>query len=144
MNWGNKLVLVFVVFAALMATLVYNATQTKFELVSKDYYQDELRYQDIIDGASNASLNAPISILIENEYVIFQFPELKNNANITGEAWFYCAVDATKDKRIPLNVNELGVQRIARKLFQKENYEVKISYEAGGKKYYAAHQLMIP
>ena len=96
MSWGNKLIIVFVVFASLMATLVYKATQTKFELVSKDYYQDELRYQDKIDGAANAALTGPSSIEVKDELILLQFPDAQKNANITGEAWFYCSVDATK------------------------------------------------
>jgi len=49
MNWGNKLVLVFIVFGAFIGYLVYQAVNTKYDLVSKDYYKDELRYQEKID-----------------------------------------------------------------------------------------------
>lgn len=141
MSWGNKLIIVFIVFAALMATLVYKATQTKFELVSKDYYQDELRYQDKIDGAANAALEAPISIQVNDEIISIEFPDAQKNANITGEAWFYCSVDATKDKRFVLSVDSTGIQRIDRKGLQKGDYQVKISYEINQKKYYVAQQL---
>ena len=141
MSWGNKLIIVFIVFAALMATLVYKATQAKFELVSKDYYQDELRYQDKIDGAANAALEAPISIQVNDEIISIEFPDAQKNANITGEAWFYCSVDATKDKRFVLSVDSTGIQRIERKGLQKGDYQVKISYEINQKKYYVAHQL---
>ena len=143
MSWGNKLIVVFIVFAALMATLVYKATQTKFELVSKDYYQDELRYQDKIDGAANAALEAPLLVGVKDGSVILEFPALQKNSNITGEAWFYCSVDASKDKRIELDVNTFGIQQIDAKRFRKGNYVVKISYEANGKKYYSAHPLRI-
>lgn len=143
MSWGNKLIIVFVVFAALMATLVYKATQTKFELVSKDYYQDELRYQDKIDGAANAALEAPTSIEVKDELILLRFPDVHKNANITGEAWFYCSVDATKDKHIALNVDSNGIQIIERKRLQKGDYQIKISYEINQKKYYVAHQLQL-
>jgi hypothetical protein len=143
MSWGNKLIIVFVVFAALMATLVYKATQTKFELVSKDYYQEELRYQDKIDGAGNAALEAPLLVRLKDGSVFLEFPELQKKSSITGEAWFYCSVDASKDKRIALNVNTFGIQQIDAKTFRKGNYVVKISYEANGKKYYSAHPLRI-
>ncbi len=141
MSWGNKLIIVFMVFAALMATLVYKATQAKFELVSKDYYQDELRYQDKIDGAANAALEAPISIQVNDEIISIEFPDAQKNANITGEAWFYCSVDATKDKRFVLSVDSTGIQRIERKGLQKGDYQIKISYEINQKKYYVAQQL---
>jgi hypothetical protein len=143
MNWGNKLVVVFIVFAALMATLVYKATQTKFELVSKDYYQDELRYQDKIDGAANASRQLPLSVFIKDGQVHIKFPMAEKNKEITGEAWFYCATDAYKDKRVALSVDPNGLETIELKRFIKGSYVVKISYEIAGKKYYAEHQLVI-
>jgi len=115
--------------------------QTKFELVSKDYYQDELRYQDKIDGAANAALEAPISIQVNDEIISIEFPDAQKNANITGEAWFYCSVDATKDKRFVLSVDSTGIQRIERKGLQKGDYQIKISYEINQKKYYVAQQL---
>ena len=55
MNWGRSLILVFIVFAAFMGYLVYRASGTHFDLVSKEYYKDELRYQDKIDGFRNAA-----------------------------------------------------------------------------------------
>lgn len=143
MNWGNKLVVVFIVFAALMATLVYKATQTKFELVSKDYYQDELRYQDKIDGATNASTQLPLSVFIKDGQVHIKFPMVEKNKEIIGEAWFYCATDAYKDIRVALTVDTNGLETIEVKRFIKGSYAVKISYEIAGKKYYAEHQLAI-
>jgi hypothetical protein len=74
--------------------------------VSKDYYQDELRYQDKIDGAANAALEAPLLVRLKDGSVFLEFPELQKKSSITGEAWFYCSVDASKDKRIALNENE--------------------------------------
>jgi hypothetical protein len=63
MNWGNKLILAFVVFAAGMAFMVYQAVNTDFELVEKDYYKQELRYQQVIDGkAEAAKLSAAIEL----------------------------------------------------------------------------------
>lgn len=35
MNWGNKLVLVFVAFIALIGTLVYKAIHTQYDLYRK-------------------------------------------------------------------------------------------------------------
>ena len=55
MNWGKGLIGVFCLFALGMGTLAYKASSTKLDLVSNEYYKDELRYQDKIDGMNNAS-----------------------------------------------------------------------------------------
>jgi hypothetical protein len=55
MNWGNKLLLVFVVFASGISFLVYRCMKTPVDLVSSDYYKDELVYQQVIDAAKRAN-----------------------------------------------------------------------------------------
>ncbi|MDB5211469.1 MAG: hypothetical protein JWQ30_2296, partial [Sediminibacterium sp.] len=103
MNWGNRLVLVFVGFALLIGTLVYKSMHTKFELVSKDYYNDELRYQDKIDGKANAAKISSVTVVENPEAIIINLPAEHQGRNITGEAWFYCGSNATYDRKISLS-----------------------------------------
>ena len=70
MNWGNKLILVFIVFAVMMSVLVYKSVNTKYDLVSKDYYKDELRYQDKIDGMHNAAKVSDVVVTQDADNVI--------------------------------------------------------------------------
>jgi hypothetical protein len=135
MSWGNKLVIVFLVFAALMATLVYKAVNTKFELVTKDYYKDELRYQDKIDGVANAAATGAITLSQDHSTVTLQLPVAMNNAIAEGEAWFYCKTNAGKDKRIPVRI-ENGKYIFDKATFAKDAYELKLQLVAGGKKFY--------
>ena len=37
MNWGNKLLIAFIVFIGGISFLVYRSTQTNFEMVENDY-----------------------------------------------------------------------------------------------------------
>lgn len=135
MSWGNKLVIVFVVFAALMATLVYKAVNTKFELVTKDYYKDELRYQDKIDGAANAAVAGNITIVQDNATVILQLPLSLSSYTAEGEAWFYCKTDASRDRRIPVKIRN-GKYCFNVSKFDKDSYELKLQFTCDGKKYY--------
>ena len=141
MNWGNKLILVFICFAALMATLVYKAVNTKYELVSKEYYQDELRYQDKIDGRKNAASIGELTITYTKEKLAIQFPKEMQGMDVKGEAWFYCKMAADKDIRLPLAPDSEGLQIIERNKLQAEKYLLKISWEAATKKYYLEKEL---
>lgn len=141
MNWGNKLILVFVGFAALMGTMVYKAMNTRFELVSKEYYQDELRYQDKIDGRTNAATIGAVTIHEDEQYLVFQFPEEMKGQQIKGEAWLYCKTDAVKDLRFPLTIDEDGRQLLERKKLTANKYQLKLSWEAAGKKYYLEKEI---
>lgn len=103
MNWGRSLILVFVLFAAFMGYLVYRASGTHFDLVSKDYYKDELRYQDKIDGFRNAASMGAVNMLIDSlGNLQIRFPDQMRGKTMEGDLWLYCKTDAAKDLRVPL------------------------------------------
>jgi len=143
MNWGNKLILVFVAFALLIGTLVYKATHTKFELVSKDYYKDELKYQEKIDGINNSNQLSEIEVAQNDSTVVLTFPKEITNGNISGEALFYSITAAEKDRTIPIVVNNNKQQVIAKNRLLKANYKVKLTWKANNKNYYSEKDITV-
>ena len=143
MSWGNKLVVVFLVFAGLMFTLVYKAVNTKYELVSKDYYKEELRYQDKIDGVNNANKLSSISVTQDDNQLILDLPKEIKGIKTEGEIWLYCSNDAGKDRKIPLQVDEAGRQLIMKNTLAKGNYQLKLNWKAGGSNYYTEKNLTV-
>jgi hypothetical protein len=136
MNWGRKLILVFIAFAGLMSTLVYMCMQQNFELVSKDYYGEELRYQDKIDGSNNASKLSELVVNQNSENVVIKLPKELNGLTVSGEAWFYCATNASKDKKITLEIDAEGRQFISKAQLAKAKYLLKVNWKAGNNIYY--------
>src|SRR6478609_1391336 len=112
MNWGHKLTIVFVGFALLIGTLVYKCIQQKFDLVSDDYYTQELKYQDKIDGSKAASAISPIQISQTSNDVIIQMPEEVRGLSLTGDVWLYCAYEASDDVKLPLRPDANGIMEI--------------------------------
>lgn len=55
MSWGKGIILVFVGFAAFIGTLVTVCVKQQISLVSKNYYEEELNYQQQIDELKNAA-----------------------------------------------------------------------------------------
>ncbi len=137
MSWGNKLVFVFVAFAGLMGTLVYKAMNTKYELVSKDYYKDELRYQDKLDGIKQANKISEVQIKQEKKNIVITFPSELEGLPIEGEAWFYCKTNADKDKRLPLLLHHTSKYIVPADSLSRENYTVKITWKSGSTGYYS-------
>ena len=136
MTWGNKLLIVFILFGALIGTLVYKCMQQNFELVSKDYYSDELRYQDKIDGVNNANKLSGVKITEDVADVSIQLPKELNGSAVNGEAWFYCANNASNDRKIPLNISDSGTMLIAKNKLAKTKYLLKLTWESGKEKFY--------
>src|SRR6476469_4246445 len=137
MSWGNKLMLVFIAFAALITTLLYKAVNTKFELVSKDYYKDELRFQDQIDAAKNSAAIANVIFSQNESSVYIQFPPEFNTKKIDAKIWFYCKADGNRDKKFEINTSSASVVINKKQIF-KGNFEIKITWFANGKNFYNA------
>jgi hypothetical protein len=137
LNWGHKITIVLILFGALMFTLVYKSIQTDFELVTKDYYKEELKYQQVIDGSSNAAaLSSNIIITQTEKGVAIQFPNEMKGKLLEGELWFYCSYSEQKDRRIKIDVTNDGTQFIERSKLAACNYTVKTNWKAAGTGYY--------
>jgi hypothetical protein len=144
MNWGNKLIVAFFIFAAGMAFMVYQAVSTDFELVEKDYYKKELRYQEVIDRKeATAKLSDNIALLKDEQTIILQLPTEMQNKSIAGDILFYCAQESKKDKSFTLLVDSNAKQVIALDKLDPCYYKVKISWSADGIMYYAEKDINI-
>lgn len=144
MNWGNKLLLTFIVFGAGMTYLVYRAVSTNYELVETDYYNQELRYQQVIDGTNLANqLSSSVKIEQTDSGISLKLPHEMKNKEISGEILFYCAYDQKKDKKFTLQPDTDGVQLFEPSSISPGNYIVKINWNDEGKKYFAEKNLTV-
>jgi hypothetical protein len=140
MNWGYKLTLAFIGFAALIGTLVYKAVNTRYELVSKDYYNEELRYQEKIDGMNNAAQAGDIVLARNGQSIVLTLPASLHNSANTANAWFYCKTNAASDKKLSVVFTD-GTAAINTGNFAKESYELKLQLTADNKPYYFTQPL---
>ena len=132
---------VYVTFVAGMGFLVFKASSQKFDLVTKDYYEQELKYQQIIDQSANTSkLSAPVTIEKREGELKISFPDVMKNKKKLVDFYLYYAADAKKDfrKKFELNENELAQ---VLPIGMKGMYELKLSWEAEGVKYYFEKKL---
>ena len=137
LNWGHKLIGVFLIFVGMMSYLVYRCVKTNYDLVSKEYYKEELSYQQVIDGASRANqLEKKITIAQNGSELVLQLPNEMKHTTVKGTAWFYYAPDAKRDQQIELRPNAEGEQSINSSSFFPGNYTAKIRWESNGQQYY--------
>lgn len=141
LSWGYKIMFVYIAFVVGMGFLVFKASSQKFDLVTKDYYDQELKYQQVIDQAANSSkLSAPVAIEIKEGELKITFPDEMKNKKKLVDFYLYYAADAKKDfrKSFELNENELSQ---ALPIGLKGMHELKLSWEAEGVKYYFEQKL---
>ena len=82
-NWGTGIVLAFVAFISFILYFVIRMnTEVKAEhdLVTEDYYKDELGYQKDIDAEQNAKdLSSELKINISDSGLNIDFPKSQKN-----------------------------------------------------------------
>jgi hypothetical protein len=143
-NWGTKLILVFSIFVVGMVWLVVMSMRQKVDLVAKNYYQDELRYQEVLNATTLANgLSAAVRVTKETDFVTIQLPQEIAVGPVQGNIFFYCPSDAKKDRHIPLTINGKGLQAVALRQLAPGKYTVKIAWEFNKQKYYAEQTLIL-
>lgn len=141
LSWGYKIMFVYIAFVAGMGFLVFKASSQKFDLVTKDYYDQELKYQQVIDQAANSSrLSAPVTVDRKEGEIKISFPDEMKNKKKTVDFYLYYAADAKKDFRKSFELNE-NVLAQALPVGMKGMYELKLTWEAEGVEYYFEQKL---
>jgi hypothetical protein len=136
-NWGHKLTLGFLAFAGMIVYMVIQSMNTRYDLVSSDYYKEELQYQQVIDGTSRANqLSSRVTVTQSGNQLNIQLPNEMQHKTVTGSLLFYSANNSKKDKTIALQINEQAMQIIDSRAFIPGNYTVKIRWQSNGEQYF--------
>lgn len=144
MSWGFRIVILYLSFVALIVTLVVLCYGQKVELVSKDYYKQELQYQDKIDAINNANaLSHSIDHSLNGNVVTLNINPEFDQAGFKGTVNFFRPSDSSKDFSVDLKFDANGQQTIDGSKFEKGLYKMQLSWESSGKKYFKEQVITI-
>lgn len=97
-NWGHGLALALILFALSMGYAVYLAVTQKYDLVTDDYYAQELRYQERIDQKQNAlRLGEPLGLAYKRDELLLQMPRELHGQKAELILEMYCVTNAQND-----------------------------------------------
>ena len=92
-NWGTGIVIAFIGFISFIMYFVINMNTDKkldHDLVTEDYYKQELKYQNDIDKEKNAkTLSANLKWQKTENGMLISFPENLEPSNISGKVFLY-------------------------------------------------------
>ena len=143
MNWGYKIMLVYIIFIAGIMFLVFKSSSQKVELVTGNYYEQELKYQQKIDQSERAeALSAPLKYELNGNDLSVVFPSEMIGKKISVHALLYCVADETKDKSYNVTTED-GKLNLAMPENIHGNYELKIDWIAEGISYYSTNKIFI-
>lgn len=142
-HWGHRITILFIAFGTMISTLVYKSVTTPFDLVSSEYYKEELAFQQIIDAGDNAlRLSRKTQISVSGDSLFVQIPESPEGNISGGVILFYSPTDAKLDRRFVLSPSESNTYPIHRSLLRGSRYTVKADWTAGNKRYYTENDFV--
>jgi len=137
-SWGTGIVLAFVGFIAfIMYFIVSMNVDDKYDhdLVSEDYYGEELKYQKDIDKLKNAkSLVTNISYERTEDGLKINFPEDIDYKKITGKMFLYRPSNKQLDFETAISLSNPYLL-IPDKRLVDGRWNIKIDWQYKGKSY---------
>ncbi len=140
-NWGTKLIVVYSSFVIFMLGMVTLCLRQHFDLVTPDYYAQELKYQSVIDGQQNSN-RLQKSVLIEQNTsgVSVHFPQELSRID-SGVIQFYRPDNQIHDfEKLVMGGLDYAISSTD---FVYGLYKVKLIYSSGGLNYFDEQSLFI-
>lgn len=134
MNWGNAIVLVFVAFAAIMITMVTICIkQDDLHLVTQNYYEEEIKYQEHIDKVTN-SKEFGVDVLqydATNKELSLNLP-----VGASGSLHLFRPSDARLDQKLRIEGGDKASRMVDLKVLKPGYWHLKLTWERDGLSYY--------
>lgn len=143
-SWGYRVMFLYVGFAGLIIYFVTRSMNEKVDLVTPDYYAQELKFQDKIESINrNNDLNQALGIEYSDAGIIITYPTDLQNKTITGAINIFRPSDKSKDQTIEITPDKEMKQTISTTSLSKGMYRIKVDYEVDGAGYYSEKQIVI-
>ena len=143
MSWGKKIAVLYLSFVALILTLVTLCFGQKVELESKDYYAQELMFQDKINAITNEkSLTSTITHILKGNELILMSDSSITGKDFSGTINFFRPSDSSKDISINMkfanNVQVINISKLIRGV-----YKMQLSWVNNGNRYFKEEVIFI-
>lgn len=134
MSIGKWIVVVFILFAGFIGTLVTICVKQDISLVSKDYYREELAYQQQIDRLQRtAALKVRPVINVQHYTVRVTFDSTQQLQKGTLE--LFCPANTKMDRRFSLPAGKFEFDQDVSGMLP-GMYRARLSWTMAGNEYY--------
>lgn len=144
MNWGYKILLVYAVFVIGIVFMVYSASAKKIDLVTPDYYEQELKYQQTIDAARRANrLSGSTVCEVKDDSLLVFLPVEMQGRRVAATVLLYCIANKDRDL-IKSYDTETAVLKLKLPEVNKGMHDIKINWMADDSTYYHEQKILLP
>jgi hypothetical protein len=146
MNWGTKIAIGYGLFVVLIVGMVILAFQYDVNLVSTDYYAQELEYQAQIDSHNNLldlEEKMKVNVSKTSQMLEIQFPEGSLTQGAEGSIQFFRPSDRALDFVLDFNGKKGKVLQINTSKMAGGYWRIKMHWQSEGKPYFFEHQIQL-
>lgn len=143
-NWGTGIFILYAGFALATLALVAFAMTKKVDLVTDNYYDKELKYEEQIQKQKNLDTLAEkpnVEILKDNIKVTF--PPVFIKESLSGSFHFYRPSDSGKDFETEIKLDTNNEQLFNTSNFAKGMWKLKITWSYNGNGFYTEKSFFI-
>jgi nitrogen fixation protein FixH len=144
--WPVAIILVFALFIASTISLIVMACTQKVDLVSSNYYEQELRFQGQIDRVKRTrqlATQAVVAYDSAGKRITISLPGEQAREAVTGSIQLYRPSAARLDRQIDLKVDTNGFQSVDAAGLRPGLWKVRVSWTANHQDYYTDQQVVI-
>jgi hypothetical protein len=144
--WAWGIVGACAVFICMMLVFVFFAFSQRVDLVSRDYYRQEIEHQRQIERVERTG-GLPQGVAWDlrqvDDQLVCEFPLDRVKEGVTGTLHFYRPSDARLDRKWKIDLDEKGRQRLSLNEFEPGLWRVKIAWNLVDEEYYSEFSLMV-
>jgi hypothetical protein len=144
-NWGTGIIIAFVCFISFIMYFVINMNTNKkydHDLVTEDYYEQELQFQNDIDKENNGkTLAENIKWKKTNDGLLIEFPTKMEAQNITGKVFLYRPSNKQLDFETSISLSNQNLL-IPDKRLLGGRWNIIVDWQYNGKSYLYKKQIV--
>lgn len=141
-NWGTGIALFYGCFVLALFVILWIGKDEDIGLISRDYYDLDLHYQERIDKIQNSTrLSKDLDITAGGDAIRIVFPEEVESPS--GEIQMLRPADGRKDFKVPVKTTEGNMQVIPAASLDKGLWRISVDWTDRGVLYFKETYVMI-
>ena len=143
--WPLGIVFTFILFVCATVGLVVLACSHKTDLVSTDYYEQEIRFQEHLDRLARAKeLGTQVSYEPTTRKIRICLPNEQAGKGVSGSIQLYRPSATGLDRKINFEPDTRGTQFVDAGGLQPGLWKVRVAWSAAKQDYFVEENIRIP
>ena len=143
-NWGTGILITCIMIVLFCITAAVIFMNQKVELVSNNYYDKEILYQDKINILKHTrDLHADVNIEYADNLISLHFPLLPELKTRSGDILFFKPSGEKNDFKVVVSPDSNGNQTINSERMQKGYWKIAVDWQSNNTKFYSEKSILI-